>query len=95
MKANKPPVCPHCATRLSKWRVPVESTWSEEFFFVCFNDDCSYYKKGWEWMFEQYGQRASYRYVFNPETGASLRIPVWSDAATREMIVDNGEGGVD
>ncbi len=46
-------------------------------------------------MFEQYGQRASYRYVFNPETGASLRIPVWSDAATREMIVDNGEGGVD
>ena len=28
----------------------------------------------------------------NPTTGASLPLPVWSDSATREMIVDDDEG---
>ena len=85
--------CPHCGSRLSKWLVPVEATWSEEFFYVCFNDDCSYYKQGWDWMMEQYGQVASYRYMVNPTTEAASQIPVWSDSATREMIVEDAEGG--
>ena len=38
--------CPHCGSHLEKWRVPEDASWSEEFFFVCFNDDCSYYKEG-------------------------------------------------
>ena len=25
--------CPHCESRLDRWRVPVEATWDEEFFF--------------------------------------------------------------
>ena len=83
--------CPHCGSRLKKWLVPVESSWSEEFFFVCFNDECSYYKKGWEWMKEQYSQTASFRFMVNPTTGVSSMIPVWSDSATREMIVEDDE----
>jgi hypothetical protein len=79
-------VCPHCGSRLKKWRVPEESTWSDEFFWVCFNDECAYYKSGWEWMLKQYNQRASYRFMLNPNTGCSSMIPVWSDTATREMI---------
>jgi hypothetical protein len=43
-------------------------------------------------MKEKYNQRASYRYAINPTTGASLPIPVWSDSAARDMIVDEGEG---
>ena len=89
---NKSRTCPHCDTRLSKWRVPDGSSWEEEFFFVCFNDDCSYYKNGWSWMKEQFNQNASYRYAVNPTTGASSPLPVWSDQATREMIVDDSEG---
>ena len=84
--------CPHCGTRLSKWRVPDDASWDEEFFFVCFNDDCSYYKNGWSWMKEQFSQNASYRFAINPTTGASSPLPVWSDTATREMIVDETEG---
>lgn len=42
---------------------------------------------------EQYGQTASYRYMFNPATGGSSQIPVWSASATREMIVEDAEGG--
>jgi hypothetical protein len=86
------PVCPHCGSRLKKWLVPEGATWNEEFFFVCFNNACSYYRRGWDWMMKQYGQTASYRYVLNPFTGATLQIPVWSDEATREMIVEESEG---
>jgi hypothetical protein len=87
-----PRTCPHCESPLKKWRVPDEATWSEEFFFVCFNDECSYYKAGWDWMKERYNQRASYRYAVNPTTGGALPLPVWSEFAIREMIVDDDEG---
>lgn len=84
--------CPHCGSRLRKWRVPEGATWTEEFFFVCFNDDCSYFRQGWHWMKEQFSQSASYRYALNPGTGACLPIPVWSSTATREMIEDEDGG---
>ena len=87
-----PRTCAHCGSTLKKWLVPDEATWDEEFFFVCFDSDCSYYKSGWEWMKQQYNQQASYRYALNPDNESSLMIPVWSDTATREMIVDDAEG---
>jgi hypothetical protein len=87
--AETPLVCRHCGSILSKWLVPVEATWSEEFFWVCFNDDCRYYRDGWVWMKEHYNQNASYRYMVNPTNKAVSQIPVWSDSATREMIVEN------
>ena len=90
--ADVPPTCSHCGSRLKKWHVPEGATWSEEFFFVCFNDDCSYYKKGWDWMKEQYNQVASYRYMINPVTGGSSPLPVWSPSAMRDMIADDDEG---
>ena len=83
--------CPHCERRLKKWRVPDGATWCEEFLLVCFNDDCSYYTEGWSWMKEQYSQQASYRYMLNPTTGASSMIPVWSEDATRNMIVEEDD----
>ena len=87
-----PETCPHCKSRLRKWRVPEDSSWDEEFFFVCFDDDCPYYKEGWSWMKERYNQRSSYRYAVNPTTGGSMPLAVWSSSATREMIVDDAEG---
>ena len=90
--ADIPQNCSYCGSRLKKWRVPDGASWDEEFFFVCFNDECSYYKNGWKWMKEQYNQNASYRFMVNPTTGASSMIPVWSESATREMIVEEAEG---
>jgi hypothetical protein len=84
--------CPHCGSRLKKWLVPDGASWDEPYFFVCFDDDCSYYCEGWVWMEEQYGQHASYRFAVSPKTGATLMIPVWSASATREMIVEDVEG---
>ncbi|MFC1888681.1 ogr/Delta-like zinc finger family protein [Thermodesulfobacteriota bacterium] len=84
--------CPHCGSHLKKWSVPEGSSWDDRIFFVCFNDECSYYQKGWDWMMEQYSQNASYRYMVNPRTNAASMIPVWSDTATRERIVEEPEG---
>ena len=85
--------CPHCDSPLQSWRVPDGASWDEELFFVCFNDECSYFQRGWTWMREQYNQTASYRYMINPATGSASPLPVWSGTATRNMIVDNGEEG--
>ena len=86
-------VCPHCGETLTKWMVPDGASWDDEFFFVCFNNECPYYVRGWKWMKEQYNQEASYRYALNPNTGGSLMIPVWDEEATRQMIVDDSGGG--
>lgn len=83
--------CPHCGSLLRKWRVPDGTSWDDEFFQVCFDDDCPYFVQGWSWMREQYQQNASYRYAWNPGQNAGLMIPVWSADATREMIVDDDE----
>jgi hypothetical protein len=91
--SETPTTCIHCGSSLNKWIVPDGASWDEEYFHVCFNDECSYYQNGWAWMESQYRQKASYRYMVNPTTGAASPLPVWSDTATREMIVEDGEGG--
>ncbi len=85
--------CPHCGDELNRWAVPEGASWNDEFFLVCFNNDCPYYVRGWKWMKEQYNQKGSYRYALNPNTGGSLMIPVWDEEATRQMIVDDSGGG--
>ncbi|MFC1661349.1 ogr/Delta-like zinc finger family protein [Gemmatimonadota bacterium] len=91
--SDDPRTCPHCGGPLDKWAVPDGASWDDEFFLVCFNNECPYYTRGWEWMKEQYNQEASYRYAFIPSSGSSSMIPVWSDEATRNMIVDDKGGG--
>ncbi len=90
--ADIPRTCSHCGSRLKKWRVPDDGTWSEEFFLVCFNAECPYYERGWVWMKQRYNQRASYRHSVNPTTGASSPLPVWSKSAARDLIVGDAEG---
>jgi hypothetical protein len=86
-----PQTCRYCGSQLKKWRVPDGASWIEEYFLVCFNDECSYYKDGWTWMWEQYRQRASYRFAVNPTNGTTLMIPVWSETATRNLIIEERE----
>jgi hypothetical protein len=85
---NNIPVCPHCNQEMKKWLCPPESSWGVEFQFVCFNDDCSYFLGGWEWMNEKYNQNVSYRYRYNPFNKESGPIPVWSKEALRDSIIE-------
>lgn len=85
------PACPHCGVPMKKWKVPPDSTWNEEFLWVCFNDECSYYVRGWQWMAEKYAQKASYRHQMNPTTGKCGPLPCWAPSAHFDYIIDDDE----
>ena len=85
------PVCPHCDIPMVRWSNPQQSTWSGECQFVCFNDGCPYFIRGWEWMKNQYNVKASYRCRIDPNTGASGPLPVWSKNAMRGSILQELE----
>lgn len=83
--------CPHCREPLKRIELPDNTGWDAPFHLVCFNDECSYYKDGWDWMMEKYEVKASYRYRINPETGNASPIAVWSATALRDRIVEDDE----
>jgi hypothetical protein len=73
-----------------RWSNPPQSTWGGDFQFVCFNDDCPYFVRGWAWMQSHYNVAVSYRYRLDPETGATGPLPVWSkDALKGSILQDN------
>jgi hypothetical protein len=76
--------CPHCDSRLSPWRSPDLTTWGGRILYVCFNDDCSYFQEGWDWMWQKYNVKASYRHRFDPESGDTGPLSVWSSEALKE-----------
>src|SRR3989339_411174 len=78
-----PRTCPYCQSILRKWVTPAESTWGEGVQYVCFNDECSYFVRGWNWMWEQYRSKSSYRYRVDAQTGESGPLPVWSKDALK------------
>jgi hypothetical protein len=42
-------------------------------------------------MMEKYSVSSSYRYRYNPETGASGPLPVWSKSALKGDIIEKDE----
>ncbi len=91
-KATPDLQCPHCEGKLDPVEMPAGSGWDGQIHWVCFNNDCSYYRKGWDWMWEQYRVRRSNRFrITNRETGKSSPLSVWSDDAVRDFIVEEPE----
>jgi len=89
MVLAKTPRCPHCGQKMKKWKVPIASTWPNEFFYVCFNDACSYFVQGWEQIWEQTATKASYRCRLDPDTGKCAPLPVWSSDALKDDIIED------
>ncbi|MFH2001230.1 MAG: hypothetical protein ABIK28_16225 [Planctomycetota bacterium] len=79
--------CPHCSVKLSRWRNPDVTSWGFGYQLVCFNDECTYYKEGWQWMKDNYNVIASYRFRFNPENGEIGPLPVYSPKAGKLSII--------
>jgi len=60
--------CPHCESRLQPCETPPFHIgdglgWGAEVMFVCLNDDCPPFVKGWNHIEEVYGHVGSYRYM--------------------------------
>ena len=83
--------CPHCDEKLQKWEVPDNpfcQTWDNDFMYICFNDECSYFVRGWEHMRKNFDKTLSYRFMFNPANGACMPMPVPSYRALKEGIME-------
>jgi hypothetical protein len=83
--------CRYCGEQMVRWGPPQQSTWSAEFQYVCFNDDCPYFVRGWAWMLDHFNVTASYRYRFDPATGETGPLPVWSKEALKKGILPEEE----
>ncbi len=86
------PKCPHCDTEMSIWEVPAISVgdglgWGEPFLFICFNDDCPLFRKGWDDLLENLGQKSSYRCMNYPGTDTFEILPVFSSFGGSDQIV--------
>ena len=82
--------CPYCGEKMLKWAVPENPfafTWDNEFMYICFNDECPYHVRGWDFIANQ-GNSGSYRLMYNPLKDTFNPIPVPTHRALREGIID-------
>lgn len=79
---------------MRRWANPDGVSWTGGFQYVCFNDDCPYFVRGWNWMKEHYNVAGSYRHRLDPETGQSGPLPVWSAEDFRGNIIPDSEEGL-
>ncbi|MFK5951734.1 MAG: zinc ribbon domain-containing protein [Desulfobacterium sp.] len=90
------PRCPHCNLEMSIWEVP-EITfsdglgWGTPYLFVCFNDECPSYKKGWDDLKETMEFSASYRCINQPGNDNFDYMPVFSPIGGTGQKLDDEE----
>ncbi|MBS0013683.1 MAG: zinc ribbon domain-containing protein [Desulfobacterales bacterium] len=88
------PVCPHCGQEMSIWEIPPIAVgdglgWDSPYMYVCFNDQCPLFTEGWENMWENYSQQASYRCIKSPYGSNFELMPVFSSMGGQGQIVDD------
>lgn len=76
-KIKEAPTCPHCKTAMEKMDSR-HLDWGTTFLWVCFNNHCLFFKKGWQHMMDNYGQLVSYRFMITPDNGSVGVIPAFS-----------------
>ncbi len=82
--------CPYCNEPLRKWMVPDNpfcQTWDNDYMYICFNDSCPYYVRGWDHMDKEGNRGMSYRLMYNPVKDRCLPVPVPSPKALKDGIV--------
>ena len=76
-KVTEAPTCPHCKTKMEQMDARYLD-WDSPYLWVCFNNDCTLFKKGWDHMMKTVGQMVSYRFMIHPQDGGSGVIPALS-----------------
>lgn len=92
--AQEKPLCPHCNKEMNLWETPPFSFsdglgWGAPYLFVCFNDECTLYVRGWDNIQENYAHNASYRCMCYPGQKNFECIPVFSPMGGTGQIIDD------
>jgi hypothetical protein len=92
--AQEKPLCPHCNKEMNLWETPPFSFsdglgWGAPYLFVCFNDECPLYVRGWDNIQENYAHNASYRCMCYPGQKNFECIPVFSPMGGTGQIIDD------
>jgi len=93
LKMDKP-LCPHCKEKMSMWEVPQIACgdglgWGTPYLFVCFNDDCPSFKKGWDDIKKTMEHEASYRCINSPGCPNFEYMPVFSSIGGTGQVMDD------
>lgn len=85
--------CPHCSGDLSLCHAPPVHVgdglgWGSEYLFICLNDTCPMFVKGWDYIANQYGHVGSYRYMELPNSKEQYSMMVVTKEAFTGSIVD-------
>lgn len=85
--------CPHCHNKMFCCEAPQFHVgdglgWGSDVLFICLNDDCPLFAKGWEMIEEQYGHSASYRYMELPGSKEGNLMMVGNEMAFKGAVVD-------
>lgn len=86
-------ICPHCKTSMSCCEAPPIHVgdglgWGSEVMFICLNDSCSLFLKGWEQIERNYGHHASYRYMELPGSPEGNLMMVGNVDAFKACIIN-------
>ena len=95
MVESENPKCPHCGEKMVIWECPPVGFsdglgWGTPYLYVCFNDECPLYVKGWENIMDSFSVRASYRCICDPMSSPmrSDCMPVFSPEGGKGCIID-------
>ncbi len=84
--------CPHCGEDLKLCHAPPMHVgdglgWGSEYLFICLNDDCPLFVKGWKYIEDQYGHVGSYRHMELPNSKEHINMMVAGKDAFKGSIV--------
>ena len=80
------PTCRYCNATMEKMDAR-HLEWGTTFLWVCYNNECTFFKKGWDHMMKTVGQLVSYRFMITPDNGSQGVIPAFSS----EYLVNSGK----
>ena len=82
-KVTEAPTCPHCKALMEQMDSR-HLDWDSPYLWVCYNDECTLFKKGWDHMMQTVGQLVSYRCMIQPQNGQRGLIPAFSHLYLQE-----------
>ena len=88
--------CPHCKQTMSLCESPPIHVgdglgWGSDVLFICLNDACPLFLKGWDQIENQYGHHASYRYMEVPGSPEGNCMMVGNADAFKACVVNKEE----